>query len=58
VRVTDVCTARGLAHARIGVVDDEPTDGDQVLAVQGLFTLPLGELGRAWRAPLRERFGG
>jgi phosphoribosylformylglycinamidine synthase len=57
VRFTDVCTARGLAHARIGVVDDEPTDGDQVLDVQGLFTIPLGELGRAWRAPLRERFG-
>ncbi len=58
VRFTDVCTARGLAHARIGVVDDATgDDGEQSLELQGLFRLPLGELRRAWTAPLRERFG-
>ena len=34
VRFTDMCTARGQVHARIGVVDDE-TDG---LDIQGQFT--------------------
>ncbi len=59
VRFTDMCTARGLAHARIGVVDDAAgADGEQSLEVQGLFRLPLGELRQAWTAPLRERFGG
>ncbi|GAB4067727.1 phosphoribosylformylglycinamidine synthase subunit PurL [Angustibacter speluncae] len=58
VRFTDVCTARGLVHARIGVVDDAPgDDGQQSLDVQGLFRLGLDDLRAAWTAPLRERFG-
>ncbi len=58
VRFTDVCTARGLAHARIGVVDDAPgDDGQQSLDLQGLFRLGLDDLREAWTAPLRERFG-
>ena len=40
VRFTDMCTARGQVHARIGVVDDE-TDG---LDVQGQFTVTLADL--------------
>ncbi len=46
VRFTDMCTARGFAHARIGV-----TDGD-ALDVQGQFTIPLDELRAAWSATL------
>ncbi len=57
VRFTDMCSARGLPHLRIGVVDaGEGSDGPS-LDVQGLFTLGLDELDAAWRAPLRERFG-
>ncbi len=58
VRFTDVCTARGLVHARIGVVDDATgDDGQQSLDVQGRFRLGLDDLRAAWTAPLRERFG-
>src|SRR5680860_429143 len=39
-RFTDLCTATGFAHARIGVVDGEAG----ALDVQGHFTLPLDEL--------------
>ena len=53
VRFTDVCTARGVAHLRIGVVDEaaEPT-----LDVQGLFTLPLAELRATHEATLPAAF--
>ena len=53
VRFTDVCTARGVAHLRIGVVDEaaEPT-----LDVQGLFTLPLSELRATHEATLPAAF--
>ncbi|MHB8185419.1 MAG: phosphoribosylformylglycinamidine synthase subunit PurL [Dermatophilaceae bacterium] len=40
VQFTDLCTATGFAHARIGVVDGEA----RALDVQGQFTLPLEEL--------------
>ena len=49
VRFTDMCTARGQVHARIGVVDDE-TDG---LDVQGQFTVSPGSCAR--RTPARCR---
>ncbi len=54
VRFTDVCTARGVPHLRIGVVDEasEPT-----LDVQGLFTLPLAELRAVHEATLPAAFG-
>ncbi|GAA4349842.1 phosphoribosylformylglycinamidine synthase subunit PurL [Angustibacter luteus] len=48
VRFTDMCTARGVAHLRIGVVDDE----SQALDVQGQFVLPLDELQTAHEATL------
>jgi phosphoribosylformylglycinamidine synthase len=41
-RFTDMCGARGLPAARIGVVD-----GD-ALEVQGQFTIPLAELRATW----------
>ena len=47
VRFTDMCTARGFAHARIGV-----TDGDQRSTCRSQFTLPLAELRAAWSATL------
>ena len=54
VRFTDMCTARGQVHARIGVVDDE-TDG---LDVQGQFTVSLADLRAAHTATMRDVFGG
>ena len=53
VRFTDMCTARGQAHARIGVVDDE-TDG---LDVQGQFTVTLAEMRSAHTRTLPAVFG-
>ncbi|HVN10970.1 MAG TPA: phosphoribosylformylglycinamidine synthase subunit PurL, partial [Kineosporiaceae bacterium] len=46
VRFTDMCAARGIPFARIGVVDDggSGADGEPVLDVQGLFTVSLAEL--------------
>jgi len=55
VRFTDMCSARGFAHARIGVTDGRGTDA--VLEVQGLFSVPLGELRTAWSATLPGVFG-
>ena len=48
VRFADLCTARGFAHARIGVVDDDAG----ALDVQGQFILPLDELRTAHTATL------
>ena len=48
VRFTDMCTARGFAHARIGVVDIEA----KAIDVQGQFTLPLDELRTAHTSTL------
>ena len=48
VRFTGLCTARGFAHARIGVVDDQA----KALDVKGQFTLPLDELRRAHTSTL------
>jgi phosphoribosylformylglycinamidine synthase len=53
VRFTDMCTARRLPHARIGVVDLLDTR----LTVQGQFEVPLRELRAAWTATLPRRFG-
>jgi phosphoribosylformylglycinamidine synthase len=55
VRFTDMCTARGQVHARIGVVDSP--DEDATLDVQGLFSIPLTELRQAWEPLLRNTFG-
>jgi phosphoribosylformylglycinamidine synthase len=53
VRCTDMCTARGQVHARIGVVDDE-TDG---LDVQGQFAVSLGAMREAHTGTLPAVFG-
>jgi phosphoribosylformylglycinamidine synthase len=53
VRFTDMCTARGQVHARIGVVDDE-TDG---LDVQGQFSVSLADLREAHTRTLPAVFG-
>ncbi|HET8599261.1 MAG TPA: phosphoribosylformylglycinamidine synthase subunit PurL [Segeticoccus sp.] len=53
VRFTDMCSARGFAHARIGVVDTG-TDG---LDVQGQFHVTLDELREAHTATLPTVFG-
>jgi phosphoribosylformylglycinamidine synthase len=50
VRFTDMCTARGFPHVRIGVTDGTGTDA--ALNVQGQFLLPLSELRAAWSATL------
>ena len=52
IRFTDMCTARGLPAARIGVIDLLSTELD----VQDQFTVPLRELRTAWSSTLRERF--
>ncbi len=48
VRFTDLCTARGFAHARIGEVDGET----RALDIQGQFSMPLTELRAAHMSPL------
>jgi len=55
VRFTDMCTARGFPHARIGVTDGRGDDA--TLDVQGQFTLPLAELRTAWSATLPDAMG-
>jgi len=50
-RFTDMCSARGLPWARIGVVD-----GD-ALEVQDQFSVPLAELREAWSGTLPRLFG-
>jgi len=47
-----LCTARGSAHARIGVVDDGSGVEGPALDVQGQFTLPLDELRSAHTSTL------
>jgi len=54
-RFTDMCEARGLPWARIGVVDtDEP---EAVLDVQDVLTVPLTELRAAFEGTLPALFG-
>ncbi|MFL6112126.1 MAG: phosphoribosylformylglycinamidine synthase subunit PurL, partial [Catenulispora sp.] len=50
-RFTDMCAARGLPAARVGVVDGA------VLEVQGQFTVGLEELRAVHTAPFRKLFG-
>jgi phosphoribosylformylglycinamidine synthase len=52
VRFTDMCKARGLPAARIGVVDVLETKLD----VQGVFSVPLRELRAVWSATLPSQF--
>ena len=56
-RFTDMCVARGLPVARVGVVDGTAQSGEAVLEVQGQFTVPLAELRTAHEGPFRKLFG-
>jgi phosphoribosylformylglycinamidine synthase subunit PurL len=51
-RFTDLCAARGVAHARIGTVDDGSGVEGPALDVQGQFSLPLDELRSAHTSTL------
>jgi phosphoribosylformylglycinamidine synthase len=53
VRFTDMCTARGLPHRRIGVVDA----ASATLEFQDLFTVELSELRAIWSATLPALLG-
>ena len=53
VRFKDMCSARGYAHMRIGVVDTEVG----ALEFQGHFSLPLSELKDAHEGTLPKYFG-
>ncbi|HEX6248783.1 MAG TPA: AIR synthase-related protein, partial [Nocardioidaceae bacterium] len=55
VRFTDMCTARGFPHVRIGVTDG--TGPDAALDVQGQFSVPLSELRAAWSGTLPNALG-
>ncbi|WP_336922267.1 phosphoribosylformylglycinamidine synthase subunit PurL [Aquipuribacter sp. SD81] len=58
IRFTDVCTARGLVHARIGVTDDAGgDDGVPALDVAGVGLVPLTELRAAHEGTLPALFG-
>ncbi|WP_019431947.1 phosphoribosylformylglycinamidine synthase subunit PurL [Streptomyces sp. AA0539] len=50
-RFTDMCAARGLPAARVGVIDGE------AIEVQGVFGIPLAELRAAREATLPALFG-
>jgi len=56
VRFTDMCSARGFAHVRIGVTDGQGDDA--LLDVQDQFSVSLGELRAAWTATLPSAFAG
>ncbi|GAA4964792.1 phosphoribosylformylglycinamidine synthase subunit PurL [Kineococcus glutinatus] len=56
VRFTDMCTARGLAHLRVGVTEE--VGADAAVDVQGLFAVPLAELREAHTRTLPARFEG
>ncbi len=52
-RFTDMCTASGLPHTRIGVVDVLSNE----LELEGQFTVSLAEVRTAWTATLPALFG-
>jgi len=54
-RFTDMCVARYVPVARIGVVDG--VGKDAVLDVQGLFSVDLADLNAAAEATLPALFG-
>ncbi len=57
IRFTDVLSARGVTHARIGVSDDQGgPGGSPALDVAGVATLSLTELSRAHSATLPRYF--
>ena len=50
VRFTDMCSARGFAHQRIGVTDGQGANA--VLDIQDQFTVSLADLRTAWSATI------
>ncbi|MGZ8743388.1 MAG: AIR synthase-related protein, partial [Nocardioides sp.] len=50
VRFTDMCSARGFPHSRVGVTDGQGDDA--VIEVQGQFSVPLSEVRAGWAATL------
>jgi phosphoribosylformylglycinamidine (FGAM) synthase-like enzyme len=56
VRFTDMCTARGLPHLRIGVVDEGDAQSGPVLDVQGQFVLGVDEMRAVHEATLPAAF--
>ncbi|NYH80847.1 phosphoribosylformylglycinamidine synthase [Actinopolyspora biskrensis] len=52
-RFTELCSARGLPCAKIGVVDTE----SQSLEIQGVGDIPLSELRSTWEGTLPALFG-
>jgi phosphoribosylformylglycinamidine synthase II len=56
VRFTDMCTARGLPHLRIGVVDEGDAQSGPVLDVQGQFVLGVDEMRAVHDATLPAAF--
>jgi phosphoribosylformylglycinamidine synthase len=55
VRFTDMCSARGFPHVRIGVTDGQGAEA--VLDVQDQFAVPLSELRAAWTGTLPNALG-
>ena len=55
VRFTDMCSARGFPHARIGVTDGRGDDA--VIEVQGQFSVPVAEVRAGWAATLPNALG-
>jgi len=55
VRFTDMCSARGFPHLRIGVTDG--TGPDAALDVQGQFSVPLAEVRERWARTLPDALG-
>ncbi|MFC7344687.1 phosphoribosylformylglycinamidine synthase subunit PurL [Saccharopolyspora griseoalba] len=52
-RFTDMCSARGLPWAKVGVADA----GSDALDIQDVAEIPLAELGEAWEGTLPALFG-
>ncbi|KAA5829111.1 phosphoribosylformylglycinamidine synthase subunit PurL [Saccharopolyspora hirsuta] len=52
-RFTDMCTARGLPWAKVGVADA----GEKSLDIQDVANIPLTELREAWEGTLPKLFG-
>ncbi|MYM18804.1 phosphoribosylformylglycinamidine synthase subunit PurL [Brevibacterium sp. 5221] len=55
IRFTDMCTARGFAHQRIGMTD--AGESEPVLDVTGSFALPVARLREVHAATLPRHFG-
>jgi len=55
VRFTDMCSARGFPHVRVGVTDG--AGADATIDVQGQFSVSLAEVRAAWSATLPDALG-